>query len=245
LLLAVFWVAGDFSAGAQEAPDLRKRPDLIPFNIMTGQFSGQELSGRPGRKAPEIPPPAEPRIDPVTFLQPEPPASLSRRVEALVHGINTDIPPEFDHYGYEIRRYMAHIGGPEVYKDAQAQEKALADIGRAEIILRYWREALSKEIDGVGKAIEEGGAGTRPLKTKFKYNSGVVKAFFTEAQNWIDNNKALVEFLSQRHGHYKFKYPYITFFDARDMRTFAALLTAREKSRQQVAEYLPFGIMVY
>src|SRR4051812_43914435 len=49
-------------------------------------------------------PPIEPNFIPVKFLKTTPPKTLQERIDRLVEGIKIDTPPEYDYYGYEIRR---------------------------------------------------------------------------------------------------------------------------------------------
>jgi len=242
--LPVLLVIAGFPARAQEEPDYRRHPEIMPFNVLTGQFSVQDVR-QFGAETTDIPPPIEPRIEAVTFLRADPPKTLKMRVEALVYGIGADLQPEYDHFGYEIRRYMAHIGGPDVYKDAIRLKEELANIKKAGIVLRYWRKALYKEIGEIEEAIETDIRAGPQVKTMYKYNVSVAKAFLAETQNWIDNNRGLMEFVQENQGHYKYKYPYITFYNAQDMRKFMPLLIAREKSRMQMNTYLTFGMMIY
>ena len=52
----------------------------------------------------------EPFFKEVTFLNLEHPRTFQGRIDRLLYGIYTDVAPEYDHFGYEIRRYMAGVG---------------------------------------------------------------------------------------------------------------------------------------
>ncbi len=62
-------------------------------------------------------PPQEPNIVVAKFLKIEPPQNLTERVARLAHGITVDMPPDYDYYGYEIRRYMQGVGNLKIYTD--------------------------------------------------------------------------------------------------------------------------------
>lgn len=62
-------------------------------------------------------PPNEPNIIAIRFQQDKPPKGVVERIQRLTLGITTDMPPEYDVYGYEIRRYMAQVGNAKIYQD--------------------------------------------------------------------------------------------------------------------------------
>jgi hypothetical protein len=190
-------------------------------------------------------PPVEPDIPEVKFLKITPPEKLTERVEALMHGIYTDIPPAYDHYGYEIRRYMAHIGGPRVLGDRKRLVHELMNVRRAAIILQYWQDALAQEEKAIAALIEADTTMPSALVTTFKYNTGYTEAFFVECRGWIANNEALLTFLLNRQGAYAYEEPVITFDDEKDLTAFESLLDARERARGHINGYAPFAVMVY
>jgi hypothetical protein len=190
-------------------------------------------------------PPAEPKFDKVTFLKVEPPRTLKESIDHLLYGIYVDTPPEYDHYGYEIRRYMANIAGMDVLADPARIEQELANIANARIIYEYWRKDLSKKISDISKAIEADPSVSPTMRSTFKYNSGVVTAFLTECRAWIDNNEAVLKFLRERQGQYVYKDPIITFDEKQDRLDFQMLYKAQQKALTEINEYLPFMVMVY
>lgn len=189
-------------------------------------------------------PPVEPNIPPVKFLKPDPPASLRERVEQLLYGIKVDIPPEYDHFGYEMRRYMAHVAGPDVLGNETRLQEELKNIRKAKIILKFWREELFKQMSALEKDI----AAQKPsadVLTGFKYNSGIARAFLAECQAWLDKNEAMLQYLADRQGLYEFKYPEFTFQKVEDRMGFATRFKAAREARDIINDYVPFAIMVY
>jgi len=189
-------------------------------------------------------PPVEPNFPPVKFLKIAPPKNLQDRIDRLVEGIITDIPPEYDYYGYEIRRYMAHAGAPEIY----AEEKRLSDealnVKKAHIVYNYWQEYLSDEMKAIGDEIEK----TKPssnIRDAFKYNSGIVAAFEIECRAWLDNNEALLDFIASDRDSFIFEKPTLTFNASSDRAAFVSILTAREKALAQMSKYHAFAGMIY
>lgn len=189
-------------------------------------------------------PPSDPQIPKVKFLKLEPPGSLQDRIDRLIHGIKIDVPPEYDHYGYEIRRYMAHAGNEEIYKDRKRLEQELTNIQNAKVVFSYWMVEIRKEVQGIEAEIEanNGSSGTR---TAFNYNRGIVDAFQIEAQSWLNNNEDIVKFLVDNAGEYKLDKARLIFLQPEAMQAFSALFDAREKSRERINAYQPFAIMLY
>lgn len=189
--------------------------------------------------------PAEPGFEKVTYLKQEPCTMLRERIERLIHGIYVDIPPEYDHYGYEIRRYMAHIGGQDVLNSSHNIRAQLKNIKNAQIILKYWREAVNKEAEAIEAEIGKT-TGDSSIRSSLKYHRGVAQAFFTEAASWMRNNQGLLEYLDGLDKDtYEFAQPTMVFNDTNALRHYAALLKARDKSLKQMQEYAPFIKMVY
>ncbi len=72
--------------------------------------------------------PEEPVIQPVEFHVFEKPSHIQGQVEALMHGITIGLPAEYDHYGYELRRYMRSVGNFDIYKNSADLEKQRLNI---------------------------------------------------------------------------------------------------------------------
>ncbi len=186
----------------------------------------------------------EPDIPKVKFLNMNPPRTMQERVDRLVHGIYIVLPPEYDHYGYEMRRYMAQIGNPAILRNYDDLQRQIKYVKNAQIILKYWKRELTKNIAEMGEEIERN-PDFDSTRSKFKYNRGVVNAFFIECQDWLDHNLNFLEFLSRIDGNYGMQDGVIEFDHAEDYRTFISLYNAREKARQHIIEYAPFALMVY
>lgn len=189
-------------------------------------------------------PPTEPHILPVKFLKQDPSASLQERVNRLLHGIKVDIPPEYDHYGYELRRYMAHVSGPSVFNNPVKIKEELSNIKKANIVLEYWRKEILRENAEIAKLIQENNAPTN-IRTGFKYNSGLALAFLSECQIWIQKNRELLEFLLESQGSYVFATDRFEFQTPADRNRFAGMFNAAVQARSYINEYVPFAGMVY
>jgi hypothetical protein len=188
--------------------------------------------------------PTDPRIPKVKFLKLTPPTTTQERVDRLIQGIKIDIPPEYDHYGYEIRRYMASAGNDEIYKDRRRLEVELANVKNARVVFSYWMVELRREIQAV-EADLEAKKDYSATRSTLSYNRGIVDAFQIEAQSWLSNNEELLKFLVENPGAYKLDKTRLIFQESEAMQAFAALFKSREESRARVNEYQPFSMMIY
>lgn len=188
----------------------------------------------------------EPFFKKVEFKTIEPAYGLQERVERILYGLYTDVPPEYDHYGYEIRRYMASIGNANSINNPNFIAAQLKNIKNASIILDYWQKSLKEEMDEIDQEITDSNNRTN-IRTIFKYNRGVATAFFVEQQNWMNNNKMLLEYL-QEIGPRAYKYHengVLTFKNKEHLRRFSAIYRSKLISLRQIREYLPFRMMIY
>ena len=190
-------------------------------------------------------PPAEPVFDKVAYLKIAPPGTLNERIDRLIHGIYIDVPPEYDHYGYEIRRYMSAVGNVDAINSAQNLKGQIKNIKSAEIVLKYWAEELRKEFAEIEEQIEATNASSS-TRTSFKYNRGVAEAFLTEATSWMRNNRIALEYLLEIGTQsYQFDPPKFTFKNQKYFRRYIALYDAQQKALEQIQDYTPFRMMVY
>ena len=214
----------------------------LPFQYESPQAERLERMNRGNN---EYRPPIEPSLKKVEFLKLDPPRSLKERIERLIHGIYTDVPPEYDHYGYEIRRYMSHVGNPNVYKSENNIRGQIQNIENAQIIMRYWREHQQKEIDTIEAEIEQRGI-SPTLSTSLKYHRGVAEAFFVEAESWMNNNKTGLEYLLTIGPEaYSLKNGVIRFKEREFFMKYASIYEAQQKALKRLQEYTPFRMMVY
>lgn len=189
-------------------------------------------------------PPFEPNIIVAKYLQDAPPRNLGERVDRMVHGITVDVPPEYDHYGYELRRYMQAVGNLKIYSDDNYLQAQLKNIGKANIVLEYWRKHLKKEMEEL-EVLCEAHDVSFITKTAYKQNAGVVKQFLSDSQNWLDTNKHFLVYLDSIEGKYTLTYPEIKFQVPEFTTKYNRLLTKRQEAIKKIREYTIFRLMVY
>lgn len=187
----------------------------------------------------------EPRFAQIKFFKLDEPATLSQRVDAVLYGVTVSLPPEYDMYGYEMRRYMSAISGPEVLVSRKRLAAEIANTQRAKIMLEHWEKELTEYMNKIAAEIEADDQIDSATRTSFRFKSGKVRAFMIEANSWVDNNQAMLQMLYDAWGVYEYRDPYINFKNKADLDRFAKLFRAREKSLQIIKEYPPFRMMVY
>ena len=234
LLASLLMILCAAPAFAQEAGGVNFY--LYPEDIMRGRVDPQTGMA--------YEPPPEPNIPQVKFMQIEPAVGLTEKIDRLVEGVTVDIAPEYDHFGYEIRRYMASVGNEEVYKDPERRAREVKNIETAQIIFDYWMKDFRKKRDEIAAEIEAQNASSN-LRTSFKYNAGVVNAFQLEMQAWLDHNKAYLKFLEDNKDHYQYSNKFVVFRDPNAVYAFEALFNNRDNARKQMNKRAAFANMVY
>jgi len=192
--------------------------------------------------------PVEPNLVEITFLKEKPSYNLRARIKRLTHGIETDIPPEYDVYGYEIRRYMASVGNIKVYQDEDFLIKQIRNVRKAAIILDYWHEHVLKEMREIEQEIvslsREGRVPSTDL-TAFRQNKRIVRGFMIDARSWIDSNERLLMDLFDNYGLYQLVYPEIQFIRPALRIDLYNIFQLRQVNLREIRKYQAFSIMVY
>ncbi len=213
----------------------------VSLHVLRGLASVIEVNNNEG----EVPPLPKGEVFPeIEHVDAAPPRSLQVRVDNMVSGILLDIPPEYDRYGYEIRRFMARIEDPEVYVDADRRLEELGNIAQAQMTLRAWQGAMGEERITIDGLIEERGA-TSSVYRSLKYNQSVIDAFLVELKAWLDYNQALLELLHESSHEYAFANDSIAFEDPQLGRMFLELYMARNKATQRMRKYPLFREVMY
>lgn len=195
--------------------------------------------------SPDIPP--EPNIIETPFYNAPDAEFVEQRIDKLLQGITVDIPPEYDHYGYEIRRYMAHIGNPAIYDHPERLKEEILNVKKARVIVTYWQKELDKEIDGIQKIIDEKGVNfPAPALTAFKQNKATVRSFMVTLQGWVDANDRFLTKAYEQHNYYQNYYPEIIFvYNVPERIDFYNLFLVKQSRLEELRKYQPFSIMVY
>lgn len=232
--------AGDGWAQQQQFSVDRAKALFLP-NIT---YDGPGANALADSKATAIEPPIEPFFKQVKFLNQIPAKTLTERVDRLTHGIKIDIPPEYDHFGYEIRRYMKSILTPNDLNNTMLIPEKLQNARRARVIMDYWKKALYDEMASIEKEMDKGDVSIT-LKTTYRYNAGIVNVFIPEVYAWVDSNIEFLELLQQNGGEFYVSYPYYEVPNPTVRQRVQDLYGEREAALQSVIKYSPFRAMIY
>lgn len=190
--------------------------------------------------------PVEPNLQEVEFLKLPPVNSTAERVERLVQGIIVDVPPEFDHYGYEIRRYMASVGHPKIHNDDNEDFliEQIKNVRKAKVIADYWRTHLEEEMTELEGLVNQNEV-SFATKTAYKQNAIVVRTFLISLISWLDANEVLLMYVFDNPGVFDLYYPEIIFIKPALRIDYFNYATNRAQKLKEIRAYQPFAMMVY
>jgi len=171
--------------------------------------------------------------------------SLDERIDRLTRGIQTMARPEYDHYGYEIRRYMAKSGSLEIYEDPEFIKQQVKNVRKAAIIADYWKEYLEKEVEEVEAIIEKGDSVSFANRTAFRQAQTVIRSFMISLIGWIDANERFLLSVYTNLDYLELYYPEVLISDKKIRIDFYNKLLLRQTRVNEMKNYLPFEMMVY
>ncbi len=189
--------------------------------------------------------PSEPNIPVVKFMRIPEPRGYVEEVNALMFGITTDIQPEHDHYGHEIRRYMMQVGGLGVYEDRSFLIEQIKNVRKARVIANYWKKDLEAKISEIEKSHEGNNEVPLSVRTAFKQNSLAVKTFLIVLQSWIDANERVLMFVYNNPAILDIDYPEIIIYATQERLDFYNIYSNRQTKLKDMRGYHPFEMMVY
>ena len=190
-------------------------------------------------------PPKIPLIYTVKFLRLPPLTGNKERVSRLIQGISEVFPPEYDHYGYEIRRYMANSFNKKVLEDNDYLIEQIRNVRKARVVADYWKKFLEKEILEMEEIIKNDKNFSYSLRTAFKQNKVVIRTFLISLNSWIDANDNLLMYAVKNNGMYELLYPEIIIIDSTTRREFYNFYTVKQTKLIDIKEYTSFAMMIY
>ncbi len=237
-LVVVFMMSSNASA---QAPNMTFASDTSYGRVIMPQlFSTSVLIDD------DDTPPAAPNIFKVKFLRLPPLNGIDERVDRLVQGIKVDLPPEYDHYGYEIRRYMSKVGEIKIFTDNEFLLEQIKNVRKSQIIADYWKKHLDKEIGEIEKIIESNEDTPFTVRTAFRQNKVTVRSFIVDLKAWIEaNNVMLSNIYKHSIDNYDVVYPEIIITSSLARQTFYNDMTVKQNKLTAIKAYHPFAIMVY
>lgn len=190
-------------------------------------------------------PPLEPNIAPTRFLKYPPVISLRERVDRLVYGISTDISPEYDHYGYEIRRYMSTVGNLKIFEDPEYLTEQIKNARKASVIAEYWKKSISKDIQEIQEIMDTDSSVDLRVRTAFKQNKVTAQTFLISLKSWIDANERVLLVVHKNSNIYEVEYPEILIVIPATRIEFYNLYATKQAKLKDIQQYQPFALMVY
>jgi len=190
-------------------------------------------------------PPLEPNIAPTRFLKYPPVVSLGERVDRLVYGITTDIRPEHDHYGYEIRRYMSTVGNLKIFEDPEFLTEQIKNARKASVIAEYWKKSLNKVILAIQEIMDTDSGVDLRVRTAFKQNKIAAQTFLISLKSWIDANERVLLAVHKNSNIYDVEYPEILIVVPTTRVDFYNLYATKQAKLKDIQQYQPFALMVY
>lgn len=189
--------------------------------------------------------PAEPNMGEVEFQKRSPFTSIDERVDRLIHGIQKDIPPEFDHYGYEIRRYMSRIGNLEIFSNEEYLKDQIINIRKARVISEYWSKELEQEVLDIEEIIDGDQLISSQVRTAFRQNKITVRTFLISLKGWIDSNEKLLFHIFNHSDIFEVYYPEIIIGSPQENLTFYNNSLVKQTKLKEIVVYRSFAMMVY
>lgn len=191
-------------------------------------------------------PPKEPNVVKTKFIAyPVTIPSINERVERLVHGINMYINPEQDYYGHEIRRYMAHVGNTQIFKDPDFLLEQYRNVKKSAVITQYWRKHLNKEISEIDEILENDSSLSLSVRTTYRQNKSTALSFIYALTAWIESNEQFLEEVAENLNYYKLEYPMLIITSSDERVSFFNSYAARQSKLRDIHKYSSFSVMVY
>ncbi len=188
--------------------------------------------------------PIEPVFKNVKYKNNTPFNSIEDRINRLAHGVSEAIPPEFDHYGHEIRKYMAKVGNDSVFTDEEYLKDQIKSVKKARVILDYWSDYLQKEQREIEKTIAIQDV-TTTARTNFKQNKAQLKTFLVVLKSWIDANERFLKFIFDNPDIVVIEYPEMIVTEARYRFDLYNLYAFKQQKLKELQDFQPFEMMVY
>jgi len=189
--------------------------------------------------------PQEPNIGETTYLKLPPVSSIGERVDRLLYGVQTAVTPEHDMYGYEIRRYMAHVGNMQIYEDQEFLLEQYRNARKAEVIAEYWAKYIDQEISEIEDVMDKDDGVPLAVRTTFRQNKVTVTAFLIIVKGWVHANRLLLEKIGENPELYHARYPEILIVQPEVRTDFYHLVAARQAKLKEIQNYESFAMMVY
>lgn len=190
-------------------------------------------------------PPKAPVIPKIIFRKPPLAKDPYSQVKSLTEGVTTVIPPQYDHYGYEIRRYMQNVGDTKIYEDEEFLKEQILNVRKAMVIAEFWERNLSEELESLKGKVEEVSALDMSIRSFFKRQETDIQRFKIVLHGWLSFNEKMLLHVHKDPDYYSVIYPEIIVSNTVEKIAFYNLYAAKQARLRDLKKFRPFEIMVY
>lgn len=189
-------------------------------------------------------PPEEPKFADIKYKKDTPIISIEDRINRLNHGTTKVIPPEYDHFGHEIRKYMENVGNVKIFDDEEFLKDKIKSVKKARVVFDYWEDHLNKETKQIEAILAEETV-TATARTNYKQNEARLKTFIVVVKSWIDANERYLTFVFDNQEFLEIQYPEIIVTESRFKVELYNLLAFKQQKLKELQDFGPFEMMVY
>lgn len=192
----------------------------------------------------EIPPNA-PILAKARFVKLPEVQDIQNRVKRVVEGVTEVIPPKYDHYGYEIRRYMQSVGDARIYEDEEFLKEQIVNVRRAKVIADFWKQHLENELQSLKAELDQEPEKYLSTKTMLKRHEAEIQRFVVVLNGWITLNEKILLLIFKEPDYYSVIYPEVIISSAQDKVAMYNLMNAKQTRLKDLRLYQPFEMMAY
>lgn len=191
--------------------------------------------------------PVEPALAEIKFLKMPALNNIKERTDRLIWGVRKDIKPEYDHYGYEIRRYMAGTSNTKIFTNEEYLIEQIRSVRKARIIANYWADKVEDEVRLIEKEMKsrQGSEVEFTVKTAFKQNKLTVRKFIISLKSWIDANEKYLMIIFDNPDVYSVRYPEIMVSVSEVRLNLYNALVIKQTKLKEIRNYKTFEMMVH
>lgn len=189
--------------------------------------------------------PFAPIITKTTFVRLPDVVGIPARVKRVVEGVTEIIPPKYDHYGYEIRRYMQNVGDIRIYEDEDFLREQIVNVRRAGVIADFWKRQLEADLDELNALLDEQPEKYFSTKAMLKRHESEIQRFVVVLNSWITLNEKMLLLVFKEPDFYSVIYPEIIVSSGQEKVALYNLMNAKQTRLKDLKRYAPFAIMAY
>lgn len=175
-----------------------------------------------------------------------PNASFSELLGRLLFGVTTDVSPEYDKYGHEIRRYMSNVGNMKIYSNRVYLYEQLKNAKKARAIADVWYKKTLEDFSSLEKVMASDKTLTFAEKSNLRKSKVEYLFFVRDLMAWIDSNVDMLDYLyNSVQGAYNVYYPVVKFDYADEGVDFYNFFAQKVLALKSIKKYHAFSQMIY